>query len=182
MVLKHLACAPAALIAGGCAFVGPIYDRGFRDAPYSACAELADGNAPAAAVGQEPVKVGCFDIVARTMSGYGAPAATEQSFTPAGLVVTGNTAFRLNAGEGCTGRFTNFIVEYTAPEGGEADLVATNALGTMIGMKEIEVEPSAKVHRTVMREMGDPLKDPAVLEFSDVEGRIVVRSVCLKGY
>jgi hypothetical protein len=183
MLLKRFACAPAALLATGCAFVGPIADRGFHDAPYSACAELTDGNAPAASVGQQPVKVGCFDIVARTKSGYGAPAKAEQTFSPAGLVVTDNTSFALNASDGCKGVFTNFIVEYTAPQGGEADLLATNMLGTAIGMEEIDVEkPSPEVRRTVMRKMGDPVKDPAVLEFSDVEGELVIRSVCLKGY
>lgn len=182
MVLKHLVCAPALLLAGGCAFVGPMVDRAYEDAPFSACAELTDGNAPAATVGQQPVKVGCFDVVARTMSGYGRASAAEHRFTPAGLAVTDNAALSLNANEGCTGRFTNFVVEYAAPAGASAKLVATNALGTMIGMDEIEAEPSTQSRRIVMREMGDPLKDPAVLEISDVKGELLVRSVCLKGY
>jgi hypothetical protein len=33
-----------------------------------------------------------------------------------------------------------------------------------------------------MREMGDVLKNPAVAEFTDVQGEIFVRSICLKGY
>lgn len=182
MILKQFTTGPAVLLASGCAFVGPMADRAYENAPHSACAELTDGNAPAPAVGQQPVKIGCFDIVARTMSAYGAPSAVEHRFSPAGLVLTDNAAFRLNASNGCTGRFTNFVVEYATPSGGEADLLATNALGTPIGMDEIEAEASPRPRRIVMRDMGDPLKDPAVLEFSDVEGEVVVRSVCLKGY
>lgn len=182
MVLKHLACAPATLLASACAFVGPLADRSYEDAPFSACAELTDGNAPVPAVGQQPVKVGCFDVVARTLSGYGRAAAADQAFAPAGLIVTDETAFRLNASEGCSGRFSNFVIDYATPAGATAKLTATNALGTYAGMDEIEAAAAPKARRIVMRDMGDPLKDPAVLEISDVEGELIVRSVCLKGY
>ena len=78
--------------------------------------------------------------------------------------------------------FTNFVVEYATPEGGAATLTATNALGMVLGSSQVRDDASPKLRRTVMREMGDPLRDPAVLEFGKVEGTIVVRSVCLKGY
>lgn len=182
MILKRFATTPALLLAGGCAFVGPLTDRSYEDAPFSACAELTDGNAPAPVVGQQPIKIGCFDVVARTLSGYGRAAAADQAFTPAGLAVTDDTAFRLNASEGCTGRFSNFVIDYAAPAGATAKLTATNALGTYVGMDAIATEAASKARRLVMRDMGDPLKDPAVLEISGVKGELIVRSVCLKGY
>jgi hypothetical protein len=182
MVAKRLLSAPMLLLAGGCAFVGPIYDRSFESAPHSACAQFAGAQAPAGVVGQKPVGVGCFDAVARTMSSYGSASPVEHSFTADGLAVTDNAAFRLRGGEGCTGMFTNFVVEYSTPEGGAAMLTATDALGRPLGMERIRADASPKLRRTVMREMGDPLKDPAVLEISNVEGTIMVRSVCLKGY
>lgn len=180
MVSKRLLSTPIALLAGGCAFVGPIYDRSFEDAPYSACADLTA--APAATVGQQPVGVGCFDVVARTLSSYGAASPVEHAFTADGLAVTNNTAFRYKADAGCTGMFTTFVVEYSTPQGGAATLTATDALGRPLGMTRIQGDASPKVRRTVFRNIGDPLKDPAVLELGNVEGTVVVRSVCLKGY
>jgi hypothetical protein len=182
MVSKRFLSTPLLLLASGCAVVGPIYDRSYGKAPYAACAQLAGAEAPAAAVGQQPVSVGCFDILARTMSSYGAASPVEHSFTANGLAVTDNAAVRLKASEGCTGMFTNFVVEYSTPEGGSAMLTATNALGTVLGTERIRGDASPKLRRTVMREMGDPLKDPSVLEISNVEGTVVIRSVCLKGY
>ena len=180
MVSKRLLSTPVILLAGGCAFVGPIYDRSFEDAPYSACADLTA--APATAVSQQPVGVGCFDVVARTMSSYGAASPVDHAFTAEGLAVTNNAAFRYKGGAGCTGMFTNFVVQYATPQGGTATLTATDALGRPLGMSRISDEASPKGRRTVFRNIGDPLKDPAVLEFSDVNGTVVVRSVCLKGY
>ena len=180
MVSKRLLSTPITLLAGGCAFIGPIYDRSFEDAPYSACADLTA--APAATAGQQPVGVGCFDVVARTLSSYGAASTVDHAFSAEGLAVTDNTAFRYKGGAGCTGRFTNFVVEYSTPQGGAATLTATDALGRPLGMSRISDEASPKRRRTVMRNMGDPLKDPAVLELSNVESTVVVRSVCLKGY
>ena len=182
MILKRFTATPALLLASGCAFVGPLADRSYEDAPFSACAELTDGNAPAPAVTQQPVKIGCFDVVARTLSGYGRAAASDQAFTSAGLAVTDDTAFRLNASEGCKGRFSNFVIDYAAPAGAAAKLTATSALGTYVGMDEIRADAAPKARRLVMRDMGDPLKDPAVLEISGVRGELIVRSVCLKGY
>lgn len=180
MVSKRLLSTPVILLAGGCAFIGPIYDRSFEDAPYSACADLT--TAPTTAVGQQPVGVGCFDVVARTMSSYGAASPVDHAFTAEGLAVTNNAAFRNIGGAGCTGMFTNFVVEYSTPQGGAATLTATDALGRPLGMSRISDEASPKIRRAVMRNMGDPLKDPAVLELGNVAGTVVVRSVCLKGY
>lgn len=182
MVSKRLLSTPLLLLASGCAVVGPMYDRSFENAPYSACAQLAGGEPPAAAVGQQPVSVGCFDIVARTLSSYGSASPVEHSLSADGLAVTHNAALRLKGGEGCTGMFTNFVVEYSTPEGGSAMLAATNGLGSVLGTERIRGNASPELRRTVMREMGDPLKDPSILEISDVEGMVVVRSVCLKGY
>lgn len=182
MVSKRLLSTPLLLLASGCAFVGPIYDRSFEDAPYSACAQLAGAEAPVGMVAQKPVTVGCFDVVARTMSAYGAASPVEHSFTAEGLAITNNASFRLNGAQGCTGMFTNFVVEYSTPEGGSAMLTATDALGRPLGSTRLSGDASPKLRRTVMREMGDPLKDPAILEIGAVQGPVVVRSVCLKGY
>lgn len=182
MVSKRLLGTPMLVLAGGCAVVGPIYDRSYEKAPYAACAKLTGGEAHASAVGQQPVGVGCFDIIGRTMSAGGSASPVEHSFTGEGLAITNNAAFRLKGGEGCTGTFTNFVVEYSAPEGGAAMLAATDGLGRVLGTARIRAKASPEVRRVVMREMGDPLKNPAVLEFGSVEGRILVRSVCLKGY
>ena len=182
MVSKRLLSTPMLLLASGCAFVGPIYDRSFEDAPYSACARFDGAEAPAGVVAQKPVTVGCFDVVARTMSSYGAASPVEHSFTADGLAITNNASFRLNGNQGCTGMFTNFVVEYSTPEGGAAMLTATNALGTVLATSRIRDDASPKLRRTVMREMGDPIRDPSILEISNVEGSVVVRSVCLKGY
>ncbi len=182
MVSKRLLSTPLSLLAAGCAVAGPIYDRSYEKAPYSACAQLGGGQPPAASVGQQPVSVGCFDIVARTMSSYGAASPVEHSFTAEGLAITDNAAFRLNGGEGCTGMFTNFVVEYAAPEGGSAMLSATDALGRVLGMERVRAKASAQTRRAVIRDMGDPLKNPTVLELSEVKGPVVLRSVCLKGY
>lgn len=180
MVSKRLLSTPMLLLASACAFVGPIYDRSFEDAPYSACTRF-DG-AEAASVGQQSVPVGCFDVVARTMSSYGSASPVEHSLTADGLALTNNASFRLRGGEGCTGMFTNFVVEYATPEGGAAMLTATNALGAVLGSSRISGDPSPKLRHTVMREMGDPLRDPSILEIGNVAGTVVVRSVCLKGY
>jgi len=182
MVSKRLLSTPMLLLASGCAFVGPIYDRSFEDAPYSACAQFAGAEAPVGVVAQKPVSVGCFDVVARTLSSYGAASPVEHSFTADGLAVTNKAAFRLNGGQGCTGMFTNFVVEYSTPEGGAATLTATDAVGRPLGMQRIGAEPSGKLRRAVLRNIGDPLKHPEILEISEVEGTVVVRSVCLKGY
>ena len=181
MVSKRLLSTPIILLAGGCAFVGPIYDRSFEKAPYSACTDFTSAPPPAA-VGQQPVGVGCFEVMARTLSHYGAAANGEHSFTSDGLAVTGNAAFRHKGGQGCAGMFTNFVVEYSTPQGGAATLTATDVLGRHLAMSRIRDEASPKLRRTVMRNMGDPLKNPTVLELSNVEGTVVVRSVCLKGY
>jgi hypothetical protein len=61
-------------------------------------------------------------------------------------------------------------------------ITATDGLGRHLGMKRLEAKPSEKVRRLVVREMGDPLKNPAVAEISDVSGELFVRSVCAKGY
>jgi hypothetical protein len=182
MVSKHRSSTLLLLLAGGCAAVGPIYDRSFENAPHSACAQLGGSAAPAASVGQQPVGVGCFDIVGRTMSSYGSASPVEHSFTASGLAVTNNAAFRLKGGAGCTGMFTNFVVEYLTPEGGSAMLTATDGLGRVLGTGRLRGDAAPELRRTVMREMGDPLKDPSILEISNVEGTVVVRSVCLKGY
>lgn len=182
MVCKRLLSTPLLLLASGCAVVGPIYDRSFEEAPHSACAQLAGAGPPAIRVGQQPVGIGCFEIVGRTLSSYGSVSPVKHDFTPEGLAVTNNAAFRLRGGEGCTGMFTNFVIEYATPQGGSAMLVATNALGAVLGTKPVRGDASPKLRRTVMREMGDPLKDPTTLEIGDVEGVVVIGSVCLKGY
>jgi hypothetical protein len=178
---RQIFSAPLLLLASGCAAVGPIVDRSFEKAPYAACAQLAGGEG--STVGQQPVRVGCFDAVARTMSAGQQIAAGEHMLTPAGLRITDAAAFRLAAGEGCAGRyFTNFVIEYSAPAGGAATLTATDSLGRHLGMAQLKAKPSSEVKRLVMREMGDVLKNPAVAEFTDVQGEIFVRSICLKGY
>lgn len=180
MVSKTLLSAPILLLASGCAVVGPMYDRSYEKAPFAACADLTSSEAPS--VGQQPVRVGCFDALARTMSAGQQIAAGEHSFGPAGLRLTEAAAFRLAAGEGCTGHFTNFVVEYSAPAGARATVTATDGLGRHLGTERIAAKASPKMERLVMREMGDPLKNPAVAEFSNVEGELFVRSICLKGY
>jgi hypothetical protein len=181
MVLKQLLSAPLLMLAGGCAAVGPMVDRSYEKAPYSACADLAGG--AAASVGQEPVRVGCFDAVARTFSAGQQVSSGAHSLSADGLRITDAAAFRLAAGEGCTGKyFTNFVIEYSAPAGATATVTATDALGRHLGMDRLEAKASPKVRRLVMREMGDVLKNPAVAEFTDVEGELFVRRICLKGY
>jgi hypothetical protein len=181
MVLKQMLSAPMLLLAGGCAVVGPMVDRSYEDAPYSACAQLAGGEG--SSVGQKPVRVGCFDVVARTMSAGQQISGGEHMLAPDGLRLTDAAAFQLAAGEGCTGKyFTNFVIEYSAPGGASANVTATDALGRHIGMDRIEAKASPKVRRLVMREMGDVLKNPAIAEFTDVKGELYVRNICLKGY
>jgi hypothetical protein len=156
-------------------------DRSYEKAPYSACAQLAGGEG--ASVGQQPVRVGCFDAVARTFSAGQQISAGEHQIAPDGLRITDAAAFRLAAGEGCTGKyFTNFVIEYTAPAGASAMVTATDSLGRHLGMSRLKAKPSPKVERLVIREMGDVLKNPAVAEFTDVQGELFVRSICLKGY
>ena len=181
MVSKRFLNTPLLLLASGCAFTGPITDRSFEDAPYAACADFTAA-APAASVGQDAVAVGCFNAFARTMSNYGSASASDHVFTPEGLAVGGNAAFANKGGDGCDGKFTNLVDEYSTPQGGSATLAATDALGRVLGTETIRGDASAKIRRAVIREMGDPLKFPAILEISDVQGPIVVRSVCLKGY
>jgi hypothetical protein len=181
MVLKRLSSAPLLLLASGCAAVGPMVDRSYEKAPYSACTDMAGG--AGASVGQEPVRVGCFDAIARTFSAGQQVSQSQHMLSPEGLRITDAAAFRLAAGEGCTGKyFTNFIIEYSAPAGATATVTATDALGRHVGMDKLEAEPSPKLRRLVMREMGDVLKNPAVAEFTNVEGEILVSRVCLKGY
>ena len=181
MVSKRLLSTPMLLLAGGCAFVGPIYDRSFEDARYSACTDFTA--APAlATVGQQPVPAGCFDMVARTLSSYGSASPVEHVLGAEGVAITDKAAFRYTGGAGCTGKFTTFVVGYSSPNGASAMLTATDALGRVLGMTRISDDASPKLRRTVFRNIGDPLKDPTVLEFSDVNGTVLVRSVCLKGY
>ncbi len=169
------------LLASGCAAVGPMVDRSYEDAPYAACSELAGGEA--ASVGQKPVRLGCFDAVARTMSAGRQVSETEHMVSPEGLRITDAAAFSLAAGEGCTGKyFTNFVIEYTAPAGATATVTATDGLGRHLGMDRLEAKASPKLRRLVMREMGDVLKNPAIAEFTNVEGELFVRRICLKGY
>jgi hypothetical protein len=114
MVSRKLLSTPLLLLASGCAAVGPMVDRSYEDAPYAACAELAGGEG--ASVGQQPVRVGCFDAVARTFSAGQQISQSEHMLSPDGLRITDAAAFRLAAGEGCTGKyFTNFVIEYSAP-------------------------------------------------------------------
>ncbi len=180
MVSKNLLSAPMLVLASGCAVVGPMYDRSYEKAPYSACANLTGGGA--ASVGQQPVRFGCFEAVARTFSAGQQISSGEHMLTPNGLRVTDAAAFRLAGGEGCAGQFTNFVVEYSAPAGASAMVTATDGLGRHLGMKQLKAKPSPEVERLVVREMGDPLKNPAVAEISDVNGELFVRRVCLKGY
>jgi hypothetical protein len=49
-------------------------------------------------------------------------------------------------------------------------------------MDRLQAKPSPKLRRLVMREMGDVLKNPTVAEFTDVQGELFVRRICLKGY
>jgi hypothetical protein len=155
-------------------------DRSFEKAPYSACTDFTASTG--ARVGQQPVRIGCFDALARTLSAGQQISAGEHLQTPAGLRLTGAAAFKLAGGEGCTGQFTNLIIEYTAPAGAAATITATDALGRHLGMRRLQAEASPKPRRLVVREMGDPLKDPSVAEISDVQGELFVRSLCLKGY
>lgn len=180
MVSKKMLGAPLLLLASACAVTGPILDRSYEKAPYSACADLVA--AAGARVGQQPVRIGCFDALARTLSAGQQIAAGEHLHTPAGLRLTDAAAFRFAAGEGCTGPFTNLVIEYTAPAGAAAMITATDALGRHLGMRRLEAEASPKVRRLVVREMGDPLKDPAVAEISNVKGELFLRSLCLNGY
>ena len=180
MVSKNLQSAPMLLLASGCAVVGPMYDRSFEKAPYSACANLTSG--ATGSVGQQPVRLGCFEAFARTMSAGQQIFPGEHMLTPDGLKVTGAAAFRLAAAEGCSGQFTNFVIDYSAPAGATAMITATDGLGRPLGMKRLEAKASPKVRRLVVREMGDPLKNPAVAEISDVNGALFVRRVCAKGY
>ena len=181
MVSRKLLSTPLLLLASGCAAVGPMVDRSYEDAPYAACAELAGGEG--ASVGQQPVRVGCFDAVARTFSAGQQISQSEHMLSPDGLRITDAAAFRLAAGEGCTGKyFTNFVIEYSAPAGASAMVTATDGLGRHLGMDRLQAKPSPKLRRLVMREMGDVLKNPTVAEFTDVEGELFVRRICLKGY
>jgi hypothetical protein len=180
MVSRNLLSGPVLLLASGCAVVGPMYDRSYQKAPYSACADLTSGGTPS--VGQQPVRLGCFEAVARTFSAGQQISSGEHMLTPNGLRVTDAAAFRLASGEGCAGQFTNFIIDYSAPSGATAMVTATDGLGRPLGMRRLEAKPSPKVERLVVREMGDPLKNPAVAEISSVSGELFVRKVCLKGY
>ncbi|HEX8444508.1 MAG TPA: hypothetical protein VF631_12770 [Allosphingosinicella sp.] len=180
MVSKNLVSAPMIVLASGCAVVGPMYDRSYEKAPYSACADLTGGGA--ASIGQEPVRLGCFEAVARTFSAGQQISSGEHMLTPNGLRVTDAAAFRLAAGEGCTGQFSNFVIDYSAPAGATATITATDGLGRPLGVKQLRAKPSSKVERLVVREMGDPLKNPAVAEISSVDGELFVQKVCLKGY
>ena len=180
MVSRNLLSGPLLLMASGCAVVGPMYDRSYAKAPYSACADLTSGGT--GSVGQRPVRLGCFEAVARTFSAGQQISSGEHRLTPDGLRVTDAAAFRLAAAQGCSGQFTNFVIDYSAPAGAIAMITATDGLGRPLGMKRLQAKPSPKVRRLVVREMGDPLKNPAVAEISDVSGELFVRSVCAKGY
>lgn len=179
MVSRHLLSAPILWLASGCAVVGPIYDRSYENAPNIACADLSA--AGGASVGQQPVRVGCFDAVARTFSAGQQVFAGEHMITPAGLKLTGPAAFRFAPGETCRGDFTNFVVEYSTGSAARATVTATDGLGRHLGMQRIAAD-DPKRRRLVLREMGDPLKFPTTAEFTDVEGELIVSSVCLKGY
>jgi hypothetical protein len=181
MVSRKLLSTPLLLLASGCAAVGPMVDRSYEKAPYAACADLAGGEG--SSVGQQPVRVGCFDAVARTFSAGQQIASGEHQLSPQGLRITDAAAFRLASGEGCTGKyFTNFVIEYTAPAGATAMVTATDGLGRHLGMERLQANPSPKARRLVMREMGDVLKNPAIAEFTDVQGELFVHRICLKGY
>jgi hypothetical protein len=180
MISRHLLSTPILLLASACAVTGPIYDRSFEKAPFAACADLTETEN--ASVGQAPVRIGCFEAVARTYSAGQQISAAEHKAGPDGLRLAGAAALRLAGGEGCTGRFSNFVIEYTAPVGAGATVTATDGLGRHLGTRRIEAEPSPKLRRLVIREMSDPLKDPTIAEFTNVKGELFVRSVCLKGY
>lgn len=180
MVSKQMFSAPLLVLTSACVVSGPIIDRSFEKAPFSACADMSA--AAGVRVGQQPVRIGCFDALARTLSAGQQIPAGDHLQTSAGLRVTGAAAFRLAGGEGCTGRFTNIVMEYTAPAGAAATVTATDALGRHLGMRRLEAEASPKLRQLVVRDMADPLKDPSVAEISDVQGELFVRSLCLKGY
>jgi hypothetical protein len=171
---------PLLALASGCAVAGPIYDRSYEKAPFAACADLT--GAGGRSIGQQPVRLGCFEAVARTFSAGQQIAGVEHQVTDAGVRLTDAAAFRLAAADGCSGQFTNFVIEYAAPAGASATVMATDSLGRHLGAGRIDAKPSAKARRLIIRDMGDPLKNPTIAEFSDVQGELLVRSLCLKGY
>ena len=169
----HTTQAAATRSASGQPMNDPIKPAGGTTSPINATTSPTNATTSPTSVTGSP---------RRGSRSYGAASPVDHAFTAEGLAVTNNAAFRYKGGAGCTGMFTNFVVQYSTPQGGTATLTATDALGRHLAMSRISDDASPKLRRTVLRNMGDPLKDPAVLELGNVAGTVVVRSVCLKGY
>ena len=164
-LVRRWSALPALAALAGCGIVGPIYDRGLRNAPRMACAEVA----PAAGTPQ------CFRFERRRIGG-------ERLEMNDGTL-DGETellAF-LTGGPGCAGGDLHFAtVSGSAAAAGRLQVLAFSGTGAQLGHDFAWDAPFA-AHTFAYRGAGGPFVNATGIRVRAPQGFKVER-VCLADY
>ena len=175
------------IVAGGCAVVGPLYDRSMADAPHAACAAVngpimaepgtepgnsMDAGSGAAAGPRFPAQ--CFDLSVTEADGVTSSWGGEL-LTPVRTLIAIHRAV-----PGCTGKFTHLTVDGAARGPGRMELATWDLHGRPGHQRTIRWSDGFAHRSLVLADIGSALMNPAGARISVQEGAFDPRSVCFK--
>lgn len=165
MRANGMGAAVLALAAGGCAIVGPLYDRQMRDAPRAACA-AANGS------GDQ-----CFVLLEEGPGGV-RRAWSGGALGPGRALV----AIHQPGREGCGGRFTHLTVSGASDGAGRAELSIWDPLGRPGHQRAVRWDRGFASRDFALASIDNVTMLPAGARLRMLEGGFTPANLCFKSY
>ncbi len=156
-----------AMLASGCAIVGPLYDRQMHDAPRSACIALDEAPAPTQ----------CFALIEEWANG------TRREWS-GGTLQPGRTLLAIHqAGRaGCGGRFSHLTVTGSSDRVGQAELATWDGIGRPGHSRRVRWNAPFVGRTYALASIDSVMMAPGGARIRVLDGSFDPASLCLKSY